>query len=191
MSSHKLQVQGHSYHSHTTSQILTVAKHGRCHQNKLLRLTVCISQFKTNTPSQSDQSFTAVCQLVSALSRSTGGYSTVPLKSVSSAVSFKPIACPPRSILISAPEHPPKVTIAKTTGEAMAAPGIPALPPEMLPHMNWQAEDKLASWDILPAEAHTVLYQRSHSQRRQGHTHPILWWPGGYLEMGNLEGTTG
>ena len=86
--------------------------------------------------------------MVSALSRFTGGYSTVPPKSVSSIVPFEPIICPSEAFSFQHHEHPPKVTIhMKHYGRGHGpAPGIPALPPEMLPHMNWQAEDKLASW---------------------------------------------
>ena len=59
-----------------------------------------------------------MCQLVSALSRLTGGYSTVPPKSVSSNQSFEPIICLPGAFLISGQPHPPKVSFDENRGRS-------------------------------------------------------------------------
>ena len=58
----------------------------------------------------------------------------------------------------------------------MAAPGIPALPPEMLPHMNWQAEDKLASWTAFQQRL-TQYFTIAHTPKEDRVTH-ILFFGG-------------
>ena len=58
----------------------------------------------------------------------------------------------------------------------MAAPGIPALPPEMLPHMNWQAEDKLASWTSFQQRL-TQYFTIAHIPKEDRVTH-ILFFGG-------------
>ena len=58
----------------------------------------------------------------------------------------------------------------------MAAPGIPTLPSEMLPHMNWQAEDKLASWSFFQQRL-TQYFTIAHTPKEDRVTH-ILFFGG-------------
>ena len=58
----------------------------------------------------------------------------------------------------------------------MAVPGIPTLPPEMLPHMNWQAEDKLASWEFFTKRLNQY-FTIAHTPKEDRVTH-ILFFGG-------------
>ena len=58
----------------------------------------------------------------------------------------------------------------------MAVAGIPSLPPEMLPHMNWQAEDKLASWTFFTKRLNQY-FTIAHTPKEDRVTH-ILFFGG-------------
>ena len=58
----------------------------------------------------------------------------------------------------------------------MAVAGMPALPPEMLPHMNWQAEDKLASWTFFTKRLNQY-FTITHTPKEDRVTH-ILFFGG-------------
>ena len=58
----------------------------------------------------------------------------------------------------------------------MAAPGIPSLPPEMLPHMNWQAENKLANWNFFTQRL-KQYFTIAHTPKEDQVTH-ILFFGG-------------
>ena len=58
----------------------------------------------------------------------------------------------------------------------MAVPGIPTLPPEMLPRMDWQAEDKLAAWTFFTQRL-TQYFTIAHTPKEDRVTH-ILFFGG-------------
>ena len=58
----------------------------------------------------------------------------------------------------------------------MAVAGMPALPPEMLPHMNWQSEDKLASWTFFTKRLNQY-FTIAHTPKEDRVTH-ILFFGG-------------
>ena len=58
----------------------------------------------------------------------------------------------------------------------MAVPGIPTLPSEMLPRMDWQAEDKLAAWTFFTQRL-TQYFTIAHTPKEDRVTH-ILFFGG-------------
>ena len=62
------------------------------------------------------------------------------------------------------------------------------IPPDMIPRMDWNAEDKQAGMGLLQGEAGAVLCDCWHSQGSQGDPYSLLWWQGGFRMMDSLEG---
>ena len=58
----------------------------------------------------------------------------------------------------------------------MAVPGIPSLPSEMLPRMDWQAEDKLAAWTFFTQRL-KQYFTIAHTPKEDRVTH-ILFFGG-------------
>ena len=100
--------------------------------------------------------------MVSAFSHFTGRNSTVPPKGIPSIRSLEPLICPWEVLVIagpshppkekyflSGPQHPPKVKYSLTADIAMLKEltrMAAHILSEMLPRMDWNAEDKLAVW---------------------------------------------
>ena len=62
------------------------------------------------------------------------------------------------------------------------------IPPDMIPRMDWNAEDKQAAWAFYRERLETVIRDCWHSQGSQGDPYSLLWWQGGFRAMDSLEG---
>ena len=63
------------------------------------------------------------------------------------------------------------------------------IPPDMIPRMDWNAEDKQAAWAFY-RERLEQYFVIAGTPREAKVTH-ILWWQGGFRAMDSLEGPGG
>ena len=64
------------------------------------------------------------------------------------------------------------------------------IPPDMIPRVGWNAEDKQAAWAFY-RERLEQYFVIAGTPREAQVTHTLLWWQGGFRAMDSLEGPGG
>ena len=65
------------------------------------------------------------------------------------------------------------------------------IPPDMIPRMDWNAEDKQAAWAFYRERREQYFVIAGTPKEAQGDPHSLLWWQGGFRAMDSLEGPGG
>ena len=65
------------------------------------------------------------------------------------------------------------------------------IPPDMIPRMDLNAEDKEAAWAFYRKRLEQYFVIAGTAQGSQGDPYSLLWWQGGFRVMDNLEGPDG
>ena len=62
------------------------------------------------------------------------------------------------------------------------------IPPDMIPRMDWNAEDKQAAWAFYRERLEQYFVIAGTPKGSPGDPHSLLWWQGGFRAMDSLEG---
>ena len=65
------------------------------------------------------------------------------------------------------------------------------IPPDMIPRMDWNAEDKQAAWAFYRERLEQYFVIAGTPKGSLGDLHSLLLWQGGFRAMDSLEGPGG